>query len=279
MRHMFFVLGFVGAITATVRGAEHRLFGDHYLDVGNQWSYTTRLYMLNGQPIDLTGSASIAVVGNSNVSGYDVKVIETTSPWGGHTVYSYMSADFISKVGEVDGDITESLQSNDPLEMYPLWVDEAWTNYHFGHGEFQGSIEGSTYTWSRTYDTYVTYLGQEDVVVAAGTFSCVKALVEVGYVDSDSEQFVSSETTWIDPHIGIVKQDVHEWIRYIDGSEDEAGYVFELTSTNVQPRPYCKVRSVPMDFTGDCKVNLADFAVFLEKWLDCELDPPEACWE
>lgn len=31
------------------------------------------------------------------------------------------------------------------------------------------------------------------------------------------------------------------------------------------------------DMTGDCKVNLADFAVFAENWLTCTIEPAEAC--
>jgi parallel beta-helix repeat protein len=34
-----------------------------------------------------------------------------------------------------------------------------------------------------------------------------------------------------------------------------------------------------MDFDKDCKVNGNDFAMFAIEWLDCNLDPPEACWE
>lgn len=34
-----------------------------------------------------------------------------------------------------------------------------------------------------------------------------------------------------------------------------------------------------MDFNGDCKVDFKDLAVFLESWLECNLDPPEACWQ
>lgn len=34
-----------------------------------------------------------------------------------------------------------------------------------------------------------------------------------------------------------------------------------------------------MDFNKDCKVNFEDFALFTQEWLDCNLDPPEACWE
>jgi beta propeller repeat protein len=34
-----------------------------------------------------------------------------------------------------------------------------------------------------------------------------------------------------------------------------------------------------MDFTEDCKVNLADFIIFASEWLNCGIDPQEACWE
>ena len=34
-----------------------------------------------------------------------------------------------------------------------------------------------------------------------------------------------------------------------------------------------------MDFNDDCKVDFQDFAIFSQSWLECNLDPPEACWE
>lgn len=34
-----------------------------------------------------------------------------------------------------------------------------------------------------------------------------------------------------------------------------------------------------MDFNKDCKVDFEDFAMFSQTWLDCNLDPPEACRE
>jgi len=43
-------------------------------------------------------------------------------------------------------------------------------------------------------------------------------------------------------------------------------------------KPFC-VKYHAMDFTGDCKVDFSDLAVFLTHWLDCNLEPPEACWE
>jgi hypothetical protein len=34
-----------------------------------------------------------------------------------------------------------------------------------------------------------------------------------------------------------------------------------------------------MDFNGDCKVDFKDLSIFLASWLECNLDPPEACWQ
>jgi hypothetical protein len=36
---------------------------------------------------------------------------------------------------------------------------------------------------------------------------------------------------------------------------------------------------IPVDFDGDCKVGFSDFAIFCLSWLQCNLDPPEACWQ
>lgn len=34
-----------------------------------------------------------------------------------------------------------------------------------------------------------------------------------------------------------------------------------------------------MDSNKDCKVDFQDFATFAESWLECNLDPPEVCWQ
>ena len=47
--------------------------------------------------------------------------------------------------------------------------------------------------------------------------------------------------------------------------------------TGPQPKPYC-TEYPAMDFNKDCKVDFQDFALFTQSWLDCNLDPPEACW-
>jgi len=34
-----------------------------------------------------------------------------------------------------------------------------------------------------------------------------------------------------------------------------------------------------MDTNNDCKIDITDFAKFASQWMNCGLDPPEACWE
>ncbi|MHC4603826.1 MAG: hypothetical protein ACYS6W_10915 [Planctomycetota bacterium] len=36
---------------------------------------------------------------------------------------------------------------------------------------------------------------------------------------------------------------------------------------------------IKSDLNHDCKVDLSDFAIFAFDWLECNLDPPELCWE
>jgi hypothetical protein len=34
-----------------------------------------------------------------------------------------------------------------------------------------------------------------------------------------------------------------------------------------------------MDFNDDCKVDFQDFAIFSQSWLECNLEPPDVCWQ
>lgn len=42
--------------------------------------------------------------------------------------------------------------------------------------------------------------------------------------------------------------------------------------------PKC-LSSLQGDLNNDCKVDFSDFALMVNNWLECNLDPPEACWE
>lgn len=45
-----------------------------------------------------------------------------------------------------------------------------------------------------------------------------------------------------------------------------------------KPKPFCKEK-LQGDVNGDCKVDFADFAIMASHWMECNLEPPEACWE
>ena len=59
----------------------------------------------------------------------------------------------------------------------------------------------------------------------------------------------------------------------IAGSKYQTG---EYTMTIVGPT--CTEYPV-MDFNQDCRVEFQDLAEFSASWLECNLDPPEVCWE
>ncbi len=67
-------------------------------------------------------------------------------------------------------------------------------------------------------------------------------------------------------------KDLTYFIR-IAGYDGETGD-YTLTVTG----PVCTERPA-MDFNDDCKVDFRDFAIFSQSWLDCNLDPPELCWQ
>jgi len=48
--------------------------------------------------------------------------------------------------------------------------------------------------------------------------------------------------------------------------------------TGPEPPPRC-LEYPAMDFNKDCKVDFTDFSIFVQSWLQCNLDPPEACWQ
>jgi hypothetical protein len=279
---LVFVLGLISAIAINVEAAEYRVYNPGFLTVGNWWNYDMTIYEWGGSPVNLSGEASLAIEGTSNIGGYEAAAVKTISPWSESTNYWHMDADAITKItnGEPGDNIYEEFINNDPPEVYPVWVYDTDVDRIFGHGVTRTIQTQPSFAWTTTYDTKVTYLGHETVSVPAGTFSCIKISTREDWTDSDDYYGYTEEIQWIDPGIGVIKSDTYEWMydAYYQQT-DTSGFIWQLTSTNVTRQPYCKVRTLPMDFTGDCRVNLADFAVFLEKWLDCQMDPPEACWE
>lgn len=54
-------------------------------------------------------------------------------------------------------------------------------------------------------------------------------------------------------------------------------YFDDFSLSTVRP-VICRERPM-MDFNNDCRVDFKDFAIFADSWLECNLEPPEACWQ
>ncbi|UCG59022.1 MAG: hypothetical protein JSU70_05835 [Phycisphaerales bacterium] len=65
---------------------------------------------------------------------------------------------------------------------------------------------------------------------------------------------------------------VDHWSQYAYGPADLQ------FRTYVRPSMTCTDYPVA-DFNKDCRVDSADLAIFLDGWLECNLDPPEDCWD
>jgi uncharacterized delta-60 repeat protein len=64
---------------------------------------------------------------------------------------------------------------------------------------------------------------------------------------------------------------------YVTGWSQDSGYYDYLTIKYV-PSYMCPT-IITGDFNNDCKVDFADFVIMSLHWLECNLDPQEACWE
>ena len=87
-----------------------------------------------------------------------------------------------------------------------------------------------------------------------------------GYTDDDAEVVI--EAIFSNSGLQLVG-------RIRPGCCDRFDYDLDAFAEPLR-EPICK--EVPrMDFTGDCRVDLADLAVFAQSWLECNLFPQSAC--
>ena len=74
-------------------------------------------------------------------------------------------------------------------------------------------------------------------------------------------------------------QDISDYLK----TKQDAGELEVITFSDyynalIELNPFC-LEEPAMDFNGDCRVDFADFALFTQSWLECNLDPQSACWE
>ncbi|MHC4360419.1 MAG: hypothetical protein ACYSTN_06455 [Planctomycetota bacterium] len=71
--------------------------------------------------------------------------------------------------------------------------------------------------------------------------------------------------------LSLVKDSTY-FIRIAGYNGETGDYILTITGPQCTERP-------AMDFNDDCKVDFQDFAIFSQSWLECNLDPPDVCWQ
>jgi hypothetical protein len=106
---------------------------------------------------------------------------------------------------------------------------------------------------------------------------------EIGRWEPNSEQWVTDAVTSLcidagDPCDGIGYEPTQNGGRIDMGNYGGTSEASKSTAIIVPQPPRC-LEYPAMDFNHDCKVNFADFAIFAQSWLVCNLEPKSACSE
>lgn len=75
----------------------------------------------------------------------------------------------------------------------------------------------------------------------------------------------------------VVNDEASRLVQY-DVVPDGGDVTIELTEQASEQQVVC-VKPLEGDLNNDCKVDLLDFALFAAHWLDCNLEPKEACFD
>ena len=232
--------------------ASWQVIPDAYLDVGNEYDYTT------GAATSVT-----KVTGTQDVSGVTCKVLETTVGTSVMDVWQALTPDNVVTYGaQTPGLMTMTVLNNDPMEALPRIISTTDKHRVFGHGQFQAVGPGGT-TWDLTQQRDVTYLGTEKLTLTVNgqshTFDTVKALIV--HTETNSANGVTSETditAWFLPGFGAVKNDQQQVLP----APPTAVVRSTLTATNVpvpMPAPAIVVLGKAVQIAnGESNPGLAD---------------------
>ena len=65
---------------------------------------------------------------------------------------------------------------------------------------------------------------------------------------------------------------------YVTGWSRGDDVFYDYATVKYSPAYIC-TSGIIGDYNNDCKVNFTDLTTVAEHWLECNLDPPEACCE
>jgi len=228
--------GFILKDFPSVVGVDIEVIGLNFLDVGNYWQYEFTTSIVNNVPATNVVIQDYQIVKNQLINGYDASVLKISSDFGSNELFWALSEDRIISVASNSnfGNLHKIVQNDDVYEFWPRYVNTLDYKKHIGHGKFFVTQDDIALNWTETYDSYLTYLGEESVTVALGTFECQNILIREDWFDSDEFWGYTEETLWFTPEIGIIKahREDYSWDAFNSiGSKDEGSY--ELLYTNI----------------------------------------------
>jgi uncharacterized delta-60 repeat protein len=97
----------------------------------------------------------------------------------------------------------------------------------------------------------------------------------------------SNEPVWVARYSGTANDDDNEAYGiaidsnnnvYVTGYSESPATGDDYTTVKYA-RGYTCAIEIPSDYNQDCIVDFADLEIIIDHWLECNLDPPEACFE
>ncbi len=222
---------------------------------------------ISGQAWEFTGDPNVIVVADSGEDfnfyplGYTVSAwINTTQPgWGAlvgkelrlpESAASTWRGFVVAHNGAAAGSMLRGLFGGDTMSVDVTVNDGQWHNVVAAYDAVGGVMR-----------LYVD-----------GRLNNASA-VDMRRAETNAQPLVfgaETETGLIATYVGLL-DDVQIWNYALDAYEAAAVYTAIRTDESI-----C-VEIDPMDFDGNCRVDLADFAVFAAAWLDCNWVPADVC--
>ncbi len=213
-------------------GASYRLIGEHALDIGNQWTYQIHITLENSVPVDKWETQTESITGTKNISGHLTKIAEITDSTGTGYEYYDLTNDYLLDYGYDDNEGMHVIFiNNNPGEVAPVWINTTDNNRLLGTGDYQLQMDDPYMVWTTSITSYITYVKQETVTVPAGTFDCIVVINRNVYSDSLGFQMEFTTTTYVDPEVGIIKEEDSSWFyNPYDGQTYYDASISNLTS-------------------------------------------------
>lgn len=259
--------------------------------------YNYEIYMYN---ID-SGSTSL-IAGNS-IAGTVTGADESTVVWSHGELYAYdIPTQSVFPVGQVTAtsypDVSgDKIVWRSPYSSYPIsgFDMDLWEEFSI---EMEGSISNrpaisnNIVVWEKSSDIYGADISDSQNVIKfpictepSSQYTPAISGYNVVWRDyRNGNQDIFGYNLLTHTEYIVTDNSASQQFPAISGNivvwEDNRNGHYDIYATVLYGPDVPQCISIPRgDLNGDCKVDLQDFSIFMQYWLECNLDPPEACFQ